>query len=187
MNDLKFSFRQLLKNPGFTAVAVLTLALGIGANTAIFSVVNAVLLRPLPYPESDRLIRLSERGLDWSDGPIAYPNFTDWKAQQTVFEHIGLCRGQAYNLTSTGEPLRVPVAEVGADVFAALRIQPALGRVFTAEEDKPGGPRVVVLSHTFWQTRFGGDASIVNQPIQLNGHAYTVLGVMPAAFNDLTF
>src|SRR6266545_2395478 len=107
MNDFKFAFRQLLKNPGFTAVAVLTLALGIGANTAIFSVVNGVLLKPLPYPESERLVRLSEAGLDWSGGPISYPNFADWKAEQTVFEALGIYRGGSYNLTGRGEPLRL--------------------------------------------------------------------------------
>ena len=107
MNDLKFAFRQLLKNPGFTAVAVLTLALGIGANTAIFSVVNGVLLKPLPFPESERLVRLSEAGRDWSGGPISYPNFIDWKAHQTGFEHFGLYRTANFSLTGAGEPLRV--------------------------------------------------------------------------------
>src|SRR5437763_934436 len=117
MNDLKFALRQLLKNPGFTAVAVLTLALGIGANTAIFSVVDGVLLKPLPFPESDRLVRLSEAGLDWSGGPISYLNFADWKAQQTAFEHLGIYRGWTYNLISKGEPLRVSAAHVSPGVF----------------------------------------------------------------------
>src|SRR6185369_1795902 len=122
MNDLKFAFRQLLKNPGFTAVAVLTLALGIGANTAIFSVVNAVLLRPLPYPESDRLVWLSERGPDWTGGPISYPNFTDWRAQQTVFERIGVYNWNNFVLTGKGEPAQLRGAQMSADVFAALRV-----------------------------------------------------------------
>jgi len=138
MNDLKFALRQLLKNPGFAAVAVVTLALGIGANTAIFSVVNAVLLRPLPYPGSDRLVQLSEAGRNWSGGPISYPNFVDWKTHQTTFDHIGLYRTVNYNLTGAGEPLRVSGGEIAADVFAALGIPPAQGRVFTANEDKPG-------------------------------------------------
>src|SRR5437867_521848 len=182
MNDLRFAFRQLLKNPGFTAVAVLTLALGIGANTAVFSVVNAVLLRPLPYPESDRLVQLSEAGRDWSGGPISYPNFTDWKAQQTVFENVGLYRWVNYNLTGTGEPLRLSVGEMAADAFGALRVPPALGRTFTADEDKPGGPRVAVLSYALWQSRFGRDLAILNQSIALDGNAFTVVGVMPAGF-----
>ncbi|MCI0748233.1 MAG: ABC transporter permease [Verrucomicrobia subdivision 3 bacterium] len=183
MNDIKFAFRQLLKTPGFTAVAVLTLALGIGANTAIFSVVNGVLLRPLPYPESERLVQLSEAGRDWTGGPISYPNFIDWKAHQTSFEHFGLYRGANYNLTGVGEPLRVFGGEIAADVFAALRIQPVVGRVFTTNEDKPGGPRVVVLSYGLWQSRFAGDPAIIDKPIVLDGKTHTVLGAMPAGFD----
>ena len=183
--DLRYGARMLMKNPGFTAIAVIMLALGIGANTAIFSVVNAVLLRPLPYPESDRLLRLSEIEPDGSNGAISYLNFTDWRAQQTVFEHMGLYQWPTYNLTGTGEPLRLSAGHVASEVFAALRVQPALGRVFTTDEDKPGGPRVVVLSHELWQSRFGGDPGIVNRTIALDGNAYTVLGVMPAGFEFL--
>src|SRR6185295_2512054 len=150
MNDLKFAFRQLLKNPGFAAVAALTLALGIGANTAIFSVVNGVLLKPLPFPESGQLVRLSEAGRDWTGGPISYPNVIDWKAQQNSFEHVGLYRTTEYNLTGRGEPWRVSAGEVAADVFSALKVQPVLGRVFTTHEDIPGGPQVVVLSYGLW-------------------------------------
>jgi putative ABC transport system permease protein len=182
MNDFKFAIRQLLKNPGFTTVAVLTLAIGVGANTAIFSVVNGVLLRPLPFPESQRLARLSEAGRDWTGGPISYPNFADWKAQQTSFESIGLYRDASYNLTGDGEPLRVTAGEVAADVLSALRVQPMLGRVFTTNEDKPGGPRVALLSYALWQSRFGGDPGIIDKTISLNGRAYTVLGVMPRGF-----
>ncbi|MBI2929233.1 MAG: ABC transporter permease [Verrucomicrobia bacterium] len=182
MNDLKFAFRQLLKNPGFTAVAVLTLALGIGANTAIFSVVNAVLLRPLPYPDSGRLVWLSERGLDWSGGAISYPNFTDWKTQQSVFERFGVYSWNNLTLTGKGEPVQLPGAQMSADVFAALRVQPAVGRVFNSGEDKPGAASVVVISHALWQNRFGADPGIVNQAITLDGRPCTVLGVMPAGF-----
>src|SRR6266511_3236718 len=182
MNDLTFAFRQLLKNSGFTSVAVLTLALGIGANTAIFSVVNGVLLKRLPYPESERIVRLSEAGQDWSGGPISYLNVTDWRDQQTVFEHLAHYCGWTYNLTGQGEPLRLPAGHVCSDLFAVLRVQPVLGRVFTAEEDKPGLPPVVVLSHALWQSRFGGDPSIVSQTVTLNGKPFTVLGVMPAGF-----
>jgi predicted permease len=180
--DLRYGARMLAKKPGFTLVAVITLALGIGANTAIFSVINAVLLRSLPYPESDRLVRLREVGLDYTDGPVSYLNFTDWRAQQTAFEHMGLYRGSTYNLTGAGEPLRLTAGHVAADVFAALRVQPVLGRVFTNYEDKPGGPPVVVLSHALWQSRFGGDPAIVNQTITLDGISHIVLGVMPAGF-----
>src|SRR6476659_1862057 len=127
MNDVKFAYRQLLQNPGFTAVAVLTLALGIGANSAIFSVVNAVLLKPLPYPQSDRLVWLSESGPNFPIMSIAYPNFADWRGQQTVFEHAGVYNWGSYNLTGRGDPLRLDGARISADAFAALRLKPALG------------------------------------------------------------
>jgi len=182
MNDFRFAFRQLLKHPGFTAVAVLTLALGIGATTAIFSVVDAVLLRPLAYPESGQLVWLSERGLDWSGGSISYPNFTDWRNQQSVFEKFGVCSGNNFTLTAAGEPVRLAGAMMSADVFAALRTQPEIGRVFRQDEDEPGAPPVAVISHSLWQSRFGGHAGILNQTISLNGKPYALLGVMPAGF-----
>src|SRR5256884_577373 len=183
MTDLKFAFRQLLKNPGFTAVAVLTLALGIGANTAIFSVVNAVLLRPLPYQESERLVWLSERGPNFPTMSISYPNFSDWRAQQTVFEHIGVYNWGSYTLTGKGQPHRLTGVRISADGFAALRAQPAIGRLFDNDEDKPGAPSVAVLSHALWADRFGGDAGAVNQSITLDGRPYTVIGVMPVGFD----
>jgi putative ABC transport system permease protein len=182
MNDLKFALRQLLKNPGFTAVAVLTLALGIGANTAIFSVVDAVLLRPLAYPDSGQLVWLSERGPDWSGGSLSYPNFTDWRNQQSVFESFGVYSGNNFILTGAGEPVRLAGALMSADVFAALRAQPEIGRFFRDDEDKPGARPVAVISHALWQNRFGGQAGIVNQTISLNEKAYTVLGVTPSGF-----
>lgn len=182
MNDLRFAFRQLMKNPGFTAVAVLTLALGIGANTAIFSVVNAVLLRPLPYSESERLVWLSEKGNNFPTMSIAWPNFVDWRAQQTVFENIGVYNWSSYNLTGKGDPVRLSVSRLTAGVFAALRVRPVLGRSFNDEDDKPGSEPVVMLSDGLWRTRFGGDPGIVNQPIVLDAKAYTVIGVMPPRF-----
>src|SRR5438093_3725378 len=147
MNDLRFAFRQLLKNPGFAAVAVLTLALGIGANTAIYSVVNAVLLRPLPYAESDRLVWLSERSPNFPTMSVSYPNFIDWRAQQTVFEQIGVYNWGSYNLTGRGEAQRLSGVRASADVFSALRARTVLGRVFDNDEDKPGAPSVVLLSY----------------------------------------
>jgi hypothetical protein len=132
MNDLKFAIRQLLKNPGFTAMAVLTLALGIGANTAIFSVVNAVLLRPLPYPESERLVWVSERGANFPVMSISYPNFTDWLAQQNVFEHLGVYNWTSYSLTGDGEPVRLDVSRVSAGALAAVRQQ-----VLALDPDQP--------------------------------------------------
>jgi putative ABC transport system permease protein len=182
MQDLRYGIRMLLKTPGYTLIAVATLALGIGANTAIFSVVNAVLLRPLPYPESERLVWLSERGTNFPTMSIAYPNFIDYRAQQTVFEKIGVYNLTSYNLTGRGEPRRLEASRISADAFAALRVQAAVGRVFSNEDDKAGAPPVAVLSHSAWQTHFGGDAGIVNQSITLNAHAYTVVGVMGADF-----
>ncbi|HLH56833.1 MAG TPA: ABC transporter permease [Verrucomicrobiae bacterium] len=182
MNDLKFAVRQLLKNPGFTAVAVLTLALGSGANTAIFTLVNGVLLRPLAYPDSAQLVWLCERGSDWSGGSIAYPNFVDWKAQQSVFEEFGVYSGINLTLTGAGEPARLAGALMSADVFAALRAQPEIGRVFRQDEDKPGAPPVAVISHALWRNRFGGDVGILNKSITLDTKPYSVLGVMPAGF-----
>jgi putative ABC transport system permease protein len=180
--DLRYGVRMLAKNPGFTLIAVLTLALGIGANTAIFSVVNAVLLRPLPYPESERLVWLSERSPKYPTMTISYPDFIDWRAQQTVFEYIGAFNWDTYNLTGRGEPLQLDGANISADAFAALRVQAAVGRFFDTEEDKPGAPSLVVLSHELWRDRFGSDPGIINQSITLSGGAYTVIGVMPSGF-----
>jgi putative ABC transport system permease protein len=180
--DLRYGARMLLKNPGITFVVILALALGIGANTAIFSVVDAVLLRPLPYDESERLVVLNERSPVLDEMSISYPNFTDWRNQNKVFEKIGVYNRNSYNLTGVGEAERIITGQVSADLFAALRVNAALGRVFTNEEDKPGGAPVVVLSYGLWQRRFGGQASIVNQPLTLNGKSYTVIGVMPQDF-----
>jgi putative ABC transport system permease protein len=173
---------MLFKNSGITFVVVLALALGIGANTAIFSVVDAVLLRPLPYPESDRLVFLNETAKAMDDISISYPNFTDWRNQNQVFEKIGVHNRGSYNLTGMGDAERIVTAQASADLFAALRVNPMLGRLYNNDEDKPGGPQVVVLSYALWQRRFGGQASIVNQSITLNGKSWTVIGVMPEGF-----
>ncbi len=175
--DVRYGARMLLKNPGITFVVILALALGIGANTAIFSVINAVLLRPLPYHESDRLVALNERSAVLDVMSISYPNFTDWRNQNQVFEKIGVYNRNSYNLTGAGEVERIPTAQV-----SALRVNAAIGRVFTNEEDKPGGTPVVVLSHGLWQRRFGGQMSILNQALTLNAKSYTVIGVMPQGY-----
>jgi putative ABC transport system permease protein len=180
--DLRYGARMLLKNPGITFVVILALALGIGANTAIFSVVDTVLLRPLPYPESDRLVFLNETSKSMDEISVAYPNFTDWRNQNQVFEKIGVYNRQSYNLTGAGEAERIITGQVSADLFAALRVNPLLGRLFTNEEDKPGGTPVVLLSYPFWQRRFGGQAGILNQPLTLNGKSYTVIGIMPQGY-----
>jgi putative ABC transport system permease protein len=182
LKDIRYGARMLLKTPGVTAIVILALALGIGANTAIFSVVNAVLLRPLPYPESDRLLFLNEKSPVLDEMSISYPNFTDWRNQNHVFENIGVYNRNSYTLTGMGDPERILTAQVSADLFAALRVNAGWGRVFNNDEDKPGGTPVVVLSYPLWQRRFGGQTSILNQSLTLNGRSYTVIGVMPQGF-----
>jgi putative ABC transport system permease protein len=173
---------MLMRNPGFTVVAVLALTLGIGADSAIFSVVNAVLLRPLPYPDSDRLVVLRERSPQLEGMSVAYPNFIDWREQNNAFENIGVFRRQSYNLTGSGEPERLIGWQLSADVFPALKVTPARGRLFTYDEDKPGASPVVVLSHGLWQRRFGGDPNILEQTMTLDGRSFSIIGVMPPGF-----
>ena len=182
MNDLKFAFRQLLKNPGFTAVAVLTLALGIGGNTAIFSVINAVVLRPPPFEEPGRLVFVSEKSKDMDNMSVAYPNFLDWQRQQESFSSLAAFRTEEWNLTGDGHPERITGLQVSAGFFPTLGVQPLRGRVFTADEDRAGGERVVVLGEGIWRRRFGGDLSVLNRTVTLNGEPYTVVGILPAAF-----
>ncbi|HWT02783.1 MAG TPA: ABC transporter permease [Pyrinomonadaceae bacterium] len=182
--DLRYSLRTLVKNPGFTAVAVIALALGIGANSAIFSVVNTVLLRPLPYKDPDRLVMVWEddtKGGYPRDTPAA-ANYVDWRAQNQVFEGMAAMADTSFNLTGAGDPERLEGKLVSADLFPLLGVEPQLGRAFLPEEDRPGGNRVVLLSHGLWQRRFGSDPKITGQPLTLNGESYTVVGVMPPHF-----
>jgi putative ABC transport system permease protein len=185
LQDIRFGVRMLLKSPSVSIVATIALALGIGANTAIFSVVNAVLLRPLPFPDPDSLVALFEtdtqRGI--ITGSHSYPNFLDMRAQNTVFENVASYHGSDYILTGRGEPARLQGEVVTANLFALLKVQPMLGRVFLPDEDKPSETgRVVILSHKLFETRFNGEPSIVNQAITLEGKKFTVVGVMPPAF-----
>jgi len=170
---------MLLKSPGFTAVAVLTLALGIGANTAIFSVVNAVLLRPLPYPESSRLVLLGEASEQIPDMSIAMANFNDWRAQNTVFENMAAYQGDNTVLTGRGEPERLRLRRITAGFFPTLRVQPILGRALAASDDKVGAQPVVLLGEGFWQRRFGGDHEVIGRQLILDGETFTVIGVLP--------
>src|SRR5262245_63503998 len=180
--EVRDGARMFLKQPCFTLIAMLTLALGVGANTAIFSVIDAVLLRPLPYAESERLALYNERSPQMDGMSISWPNYTDWRAQQRVFEEMAVFNRGDYNLTGAGEPERVQAGQVTASLFTTLRVRAALGRVFTADEDKPGGPPVVVLSYGLWQRRFAGDPQIVGKTLNFNDRAYTVIGVMPQGF-----
>src|SRR5919205_199918 len=187
-HDLRYGARTLWKNKGFTAVAVIALALGIGANSAIFSVVNTVLLRPLPYKDSDRLVMV------WEDNSkIGYPhdtpapgNYADWRDQNQVFEGMAATADVSLNLTGAGEPERFDGKRVSANFFSLLGVEPRLGRGFMPEEDAPGANKVVVLSHGLWQRRFGSDPGVVGKTITLNGEGYTVVGVMPQGFQSLS-
>ncbi|MGE0128236.1 MAG: ABC transporter permease [Blastocatellales bacterium] len=182
--DLRYGARMLLKNPGFTLVAVITLALGIGANTAIFSVVNGVLLSALPYPQSDQLtmVWLDNRRQGIRDDITSYPNFQDWRNQNKTFQGMAGVRSLNVNLTGAGEPEELRAATVSSNFFQLMGVGPAQGRGFTAEEEQPGKDKVVILSHGLWQRRFGGDPGILNKTISLNGESHTVVGIMPPGF-----
>jgi predicted permease len=185
LQDLRYGLRMLRKSPAFTVIALLTLALGIGANTAIFSIVNAVLLKPLPFPESDRLMFLTS-AFEMQPGvsrpfSVSYPDFFDWRAQAKSFTGMASSHEDSFTLTGLDQPLHVNAATVSGDFFSVLGVQPFLGRGFTRDEEKPG-TRVVVLSHELWQSVFHGDRSIVGNTITMDKQSYTVLGVMPAGF-----
>ena len=182
LQDLKFGMRTLLKRPGFTLVAVLTLALGIGANAAIFSVVNAVLLRPLPFKESDRLVLVFEKTQAAPREFISVPNLQDYRAGTRSFEEFATFVPQSVNMTGTGEPERVVGAFATSTLFPLLGVNVERGRALTAEDDAAGGGLVAVLGSEFVQRRFGGDPSVVGRSLTFNGEPYTVVGVMPAGF-----
>ena len=181
--DLRYGFRTLMRKPGFTTVAIIALALGIGANTAIFSVINSVLLKPLPYKDSDRLVTINHDypkiNLKASVSAIGYTHYRD---NAKSFESVAAISGGSFNLTGGGDPERLNGSPVTHNFFSALGASAELGRVFLPEEDQPGKNKVVVLSHAFWQRRFGGDRSLVNKNITLNDESYTVVGVMPPSF-----
>jgi putative ABC transport system permease protein len=181
-NDLRFAARMLLKNPGFTAVAVLTLALGIGVNTAIFSVVDSVLLKPLPYERPGQLVQLWEAPSPGKRNSASPGAFLDWREHGTTFESLSLRQNTAMNLTGVGEPERLSGLAMSASGLQILRARPLLGRTFAPDEDQPGKDKVVVLSHGLWQRRFGGETDIVGRTIQLNDQSYTVIGVLPPRF-----
>ena len=184
ISDTRYGFRQLRKSPAFAAAAVLTLALGIGANTAVFSVVNAVILRPLPFPEPHRLVSVQSRYTRGAPSPteLSYPTFFDFRAYNRVFEHIVSYRGTRFTLSAVGEPVYLPGEIVSWDLFPLLRVQLALGRGFLPDEEK-AGHRVVVLSDRLWKGTFKGDPSIVGRSITLDSNPYLVIGVAPPGFN----
>src|SRR5215211_4380205 len=173
--DFRFAARMLWKSPGVTALAV-------AANTAVFSVVNAALLKPLPYKDPERLVRLSEYSEKIPEMSVSYPNFLDWREQQTSFELMAATQPGGYNLSGEGEPERLAGSHVSPEFFKVLGVEPALGRSFTEEENRPGASRVAVISHGLWQRRFGSDPDILGRALTLNGEPYTVVGVTRRGF-----
>jgi putative ABC transport system permease protein len=182
MSDFKYALRQLTKHPGFTAVAILTLALGIGANTAIFSVVNTVLLRPLPYGEPERVVTVWNAWVGWEKVSLSAPELVDYRREIRSFEELAAYEQTYANVTGSDAPERIPIARVTANLFDALGVEATVGRTFAAEEDVPGSDDVVVLGYPIWQRRFGGDPSVVGTTVRLNGNLRTVVGVMPPTF-----
>src|SRR5678815_1739976 len=178
---------MLLKRPGFTVIVVLTLALGIGANTTIFSAIDAVLLNPLPYKNPERLMVVWETNKQlgpemWDRNEAAIGNFLDWRSHNEIFDQLGALFDTDMNLTGVGEPQRIKSCVVTANFFQVLGVQPMLGRSFLEEAEKPGSPFTVIISHDLWQRQFGSDPDIINKNLTLNAHQVAVIGVMPPAF-----
>jgi putative ABC transport system permease protein len=179
IQDLRYGARVLRKNPGFTAVVVITLGLGIGANAAIFTVMNSVLLNPLPYPEPERLVLMWERTPKLSNMMVSYPDYLDWKQQNQSFEDIAVYnRFQTFNLTGRERPERIAGGRATANLFTVVGVQPALGRGFLPEEEGPGGRRVAILTDALWKRLFGSDPNVVGQDITLSGQIYTIVGIL---------
>jgi putative ABC transport system permease protein len=182
LQDLRYALRQLRKNPGFTAVAVITLALGIGANTAVFSVVDAVMLRPLPYFHPERLVEIQSVRLSNPIGSsVSYPDFFDWRVQNHTLDHLISYHDNNFTLTGLDRPIQVDGEIVSWDLLPALGVQPELGRGFTPEEEKIG-TRVILISHALWTSQFGADKAIIGRAVRLSGELYTIVGVMPRSF-----
>src|SRR5271167_4236395 len=187
LQDFRFALRQFKKSPGFALTTILTIALGIGGTTAIFSLVNTVLLRPLPFPEPDRVLSVASRndrtpGASGNAGnSLSYPDFFDWRSQNKSFSSLASFHDKNVTLTGNGEPEHLAGQEVSADFFRVLGVTPTLGRGFTLDDEKPGA-RVVMLSHSLWESAFGSASDIVGRTITLDNNSYTVAGVMPKGF-----
>ncbi len=180
IQDLRFSLRMMRKSPGFTAVAVLTLALGIGANTAIFSFVDAVLLKPLPYPQPERIVSLWEKAPEFAYNPISTLNFLDWERQNRSFQFLSAIARDTVTLTGSDSPVELNVHRVSASYFKVLGVGATLGRTFAPDEDQVGKDQEVVLSNRIWRSRFGGDPEVIGRGITLDAKSYTIIGVLPA-------
>src|ERR1700748_3740193 len=182
LDDLRHALRMLIQAPAFTAIAALTLALGIAATTALFSVVNGVLLNPLAYPHSERLFVIYARIAGLDSAPIEYPNYLDWQRDSRSFASMAAYRNEDYNFIGNGEVERLSGYMISASFFDTLGVVPVLGRTFRVDDDQIGAAPVVVLSGGFWKRKFGNSPDIVGQPITLNGTAYTIVGVIPDNF-----
>src|SRR5580698_8223471 len=182
--DLKFALRSLLRNPGFTLLAVLVMALGIGANTAVFSVVNTVLLKPLAYSNPDRIVTLSSL---WrksgSHGQVSAPDFHDWHNQSSAFAAMAYYASDEISVTAGSSAEYGNVATVTPEFFGVFELEPGLGRTFTPGEQKPGGSTVVLISHSFWQSHFGGNPRALGQTVKMLDKTFSIVGVLPAAFH----
>jgi predicted permease len=181
--DVQYGLRMLLKNPGFTTIAIVTLALGIGANTALFSVVNGVLLNPLPYQEPERLVALYAKSKEFSRSSISYPNFLDWQRENRSFTALAAFRADNLNLTGVGDPERLRTEMISATFFPILGVKPVVGRVFSEQEDQLGGAPVIIISEGLWRRKFGGSPDVIGKSINLNAKLYAVVGVIPGNFH----
>lgn len=185
--DIRYALRQLRKSPGFTVVAVAILALGIGANTAIFSAVYAVLLKPLPFKDADRLvfIRQQNPSRGWTNNPISPPEVLQWRDQSGAFEDVAAFSGHSCTLTGSEAAEEAPCQTASSNLFSLLGVKPFRGRTFLSDEDKPEAAQVVVLSYDLWRRRFAADETLIGHPIDISGTSYTVVGVMPPSFSRL--
>ena len=185
LQDLRYGVRTLVKSPGFSLVAVVALALGIGANSAMFSIVNAVLLRPIPYPQPDRLLKVYSSTANFKQSSVSYPNFLDWRQRSRSFDGMAAYRTDNFNLTGQANPERLRGEMASATLFDALGVRPLIGRTFTGAEDQRGAAPVVVLTSGLWKSRFGGSPAVLGSSITLNDKLYTVIGVVPG--DDVVF
>src|SRR5579884_2243173 len=185
LQDIRYAFRRLRSTPGFTAIALLTLALGIGANTAIFTVIDAVLLRSLPYPDPAKLVLLSEHTPRFPVLSVSYQNFVDWRDQSHSFTAMGAVRNLNVTLTGAGDPERLPAQMANANVFAMLGVKAIQGRTFLPEEDRQGAAGVALISYGLWQRRFGGTENVIGQPLTLDNKPYSIVGILPPGFQIL--
>src|SRR5579864_783030 len=181
--DIRFGLRTLAKNPGFAAIAILTLALGIGANTALFSVVSGVLLNPLPFPQANQIVVIGENKANFVNGSVSYPNFQDWQKENRTFSSIAVYRPRQFSLTGIGDAEQIRGQFISSDYFSLLGVSPVIGRTFVAGEDEIGRAPIAVISEELWKRKFGGTADAVGKSVTLDGKDYSIVGVIPARFD----